>query len=221
MVSDSARDELWGRLDAAGTLADDAQRAHAIARLIADVEPIASDDADLCCLLGRAYYLHPDRATLPWLQDRTQRALERALALDPGHDIARLYLAHHHYDLAVCGGPRGEQAWGYATATRWVNAIASGSLPHHLALRAEEVGLCCTIRIRGLSLALPALERYVERLEASELADVWPGALLECIRDSRASLDPESTKRLRALALRIDAAAAFTDVFAAAVDPDR
>jgi len=67
--------------------------------LVREVEEIAAsrpDDAEFNHLAGLCWYQHPETS-----DERSRLArsyLERAVQLNPDHQFARLFLAHHHFD---------------------------------------------------------------------------------------------------------------------------
>ena len=182
LIDDSA-DQDDSRLQMAGL--DDAIRQLALAL-------DEGEDSQMWYALGYARYRHPDRMGSSEMQQQTASALRRSLALDPEFQLARLYLVHHFYDLAA-----------YETAAQELNQGDPSSLDPYIALKWSEMGLCCSLRLRGLAKSIEEIDAFVEEAREHPREDIAPfnlaRALECCVQNSKEKTPCRIVEQMREL----------------------
>lgn len=203
--------ELWLEIDQAAAEQEHETRKHRIEQTISRIEQLKlqrSNDAAVLYSLGYAWYMHPERISSDQIQEHTEQSLLAAVTSDPNYALAWLYLGHHAYDLAH-----------YQVALERFERCASiGALPEYLQLKAEEMRLCCLIRLHGLAMSMDAFDRFVRIAERHPVEDVWPQELAKSFHD--AANDPVLVDRVRMaeLARRLDSAGHFENWFTGLLD---
>lgn len=163
------------------------------------------EDHSICCAIARCWYHHPRGIAEP---DTAERWLRRALALEPGNHLARLYLGRIRLD---------EGRW--REAREQLDLIPDGlfaaSGQAWLDFKKEEWTLCCDLMPGQGRLDVEALRGFCERLAAlpHEQAPV-PGELVRVL--TRLAEDParcesarEAVRECAALIRRLGLAEAF------------
>lgn len=163
------------------------------------------DDLELRYLLGYATYLHPDRRASPALQAQLAQALERVLAIDPHHTMARSYLGHDAYDRGA-----------YADAESCFRAIDPDALSPYPALKHAEMIACCALRLRPPEACIAELAAFADACALHEWQDIHPLNLYHLVREVAAARGAAVFDPVRDWLAEIDLAAEG-DWFAAAL----
>jgi hypothetical protein len=201
---DQNLDRLWQQIDDAMDVQDVEQRRSTVEEIINGLYELAAAEHSSSVLysIGYAWYVHPDRMSSESIQQKLEDVLMDAIRVDPDCARAWLYLGHNAYDLGR-----------YALAKDRFDRIAPGQLDGYLELKAEEMRLCCSIRLLGLAPSLDALERFVTIAEQHPVQDIWPQELAKVLRDSVGAVRPVDLARLEIFARRLDAVGQFGDWF--------
>lgn len=191
--------QLWEALDAADEVEDEETRRAGLCEVIRVIEAATGEgeSPDLFFMLGYALYLHPERRSDVAIQHRLDTALQRVLALEPGHDLAKLYLGHNEYDLQR-----------YDTAANWFRAVDRSRVEPLLSLKALEMVLCCSLRCSGLAASLGLLRDFADACATHPMTDVHPLNLYAAIRDGLPAA-ADAVEEARPALARIDASGEF------------
>ncbi len=206
----AALDALWEEVERASGIDDADARRRALEAVAGALESLAvrSPSAGALYTLGYAWYFHPDRLSSSAVKERVVKALRAALALDPHHAKAWMYLGHHDFDLGR-----------YESARASFARVDLDQLGDYWRLKALEMQACCAIALDGLSRSLPAIEEFVQSAEPLPSQDIWPSELARWIKSQAGTLGEPEKGRLSGLAERLDRAGQFGDWFSSLVPP--
>lgn len=126
--------------------------------------------------------------------------LKRALALEPEHGRAWLYLGHVAYDNGR-----------YAEATGHFENARAHMASTYLRIRAHEMIVCSESRRTDRFPRMDILASFIQDAEGSDLADVWPAQLAQIMGQYKPS--PEDRAMTLDLARRLDRAAGVKNWF--------
>ena len=158
-------------------------------------------------LLGYCWYLHLDRQHSKQIEEEVERALLLTVRQAPDFAKAWLYLGHNAYDFKR-----------YALAKERFSCIGTTALPPYLQLKADEMLLCCAIRLNGLSQCLDKMEQFIVVAERHEIQDIWPQELSKTLAEYLPTMPLAEYQRIKTLAHRLDNAGHFGNWFGEIVD---
>ena len=197
-----AGDSIEQQVDKLLTRVDDArstgllERREIVEAVVADLRRLCRGTADTLVqyAIGYGLYAHPCRLDEQAIRQGVEESLLKVVAIMPDDGLAWLYLGHNAYDF---------KDWSLAL-NRFERV--GPHLPRHLLLRAQEMRVCCNIRLTGLAASLIQLKFFVTECELSAKEDIWPVELASCLSESVGQLGQPLLARAQELCARLDAA---------------
>jgi len=197
-------ESILSKIDAALELKHQDELRRATEDIVADLKVLSSDidDAQIDYLLGYVWYIHPDRQHSNQIQEASDKALLAAVSKDPDKALAWLYLGHNAYDLGR-----------YEMAEERFLKVDLQQLSPYLGAKAQEMILCCRIRLHGLGRCLKELDKFVSMAEELEGQDLWPQELARVLGEAKGGIGEFDRARARVAARRLDELGRFGDWF--------
>lgn len=141
-------------IETAESATDVEDRRHALERAIEAFEALGEDSAKVSFARGYAWYLMPEDSQLR--HEQVLRNLGEAIRQQPQHPFARLYLAHHYFDL-------GQYVLALPILREFTPEFFSGYGQAWRDVKVAEMVLCCVIEVRDENTVGPAMKDLLQR----------------------------------------------------------
>ena len=135
----------------------------ALERAIQAFETIAEVSAKVSFARGYAWYLMPEDSQQR--HEQVLRHLGEAIRQQPQHPFARLYLAHHYFDLA-------QYALALPILREFSPTFFAGHGQPWRDVKIAEMIVCCVIEVRDESTIGAAMKDLLQRANSVEAADL-------------------------------------------------
>lgn len=196
-----AIEEIWNQVDDITDLPDD-RRAFEIEALDRKIQSsIDRNNQSHPLLYLRAYLLanHPDARQNEDLSRTIIAAFEEAIGCGQNVGLSRLFLAHHLYDI-------GQVQRASLLLNRRELPVPEDP---NLALKQEELVVCCLLRLGNFRLAIEKLRKYVSLCESLPKEFVFPTILSSLMKHFSSPLGVDVKKELKPLLSRLSELSEF------------
>lgn len=193
MVLDiSSNKAFWDALDNAVATNDRSPDDSILRDVACQLEKLCENDSRFLYALGYVYYCFKSRRTDHEVQRVCMAALTEAINKGCDADLARTYLAFHHYDLKE-----------YTQVLNLENRVQVDQLSETALIRFKEIILCSKIRLYGFLESIKAIEDYAEFISGLAFPDIEPLQLLDVLESIPKStiISPVGVIAMRKLAL--------------------